>query len=383
MSSARTTTKFIGLSAAATASRSVSNSTASEFMERHLNLWRQPNEWRTVPPMAGSLAAGPPAAEVFEQRLVELQAGVERDVIDAGLKALLAEEGAEGLDLALVVAAVAAGIDDDLLLRLGVLELDHALIGKVDFGLVENVEQDDVVAAVPHAAEGLEYRPRLLEQVREEHDQALVAEHRGQLRDALGDVGFPRRLEVGQVGQDVTQLRPLALGRNYVAELLVERNHAHGVLLIDHQVAQRGRQADRVVELGQLLPVREAHRLTEVHHQVAGDVRLGLELLDVVLVGLGEHQPVDVLGVIALRVPPVLGEFDRESMERRRMQPLQKPFHHKLRAQIQPLDLVDDFRLEIFFDAGHAGLRWFFKLQLEHAARIVADDLLKTLWIRL
>ena len=82
----------------------------------------------------------------------------------------------------------------------------------------------------------------------------------------------------------------------------------------------------RVVELGQLLPVREAHRLAEVHHQVAGDVGLGLELLDVVLVGLGEDQPVDVLGVVAVRVAAVLAELDREAVKRAGVQPLQKPF---------------------------------------------------------
>ena len=34
------------------------------------------------------------------------------------------------------------------------------------------------------------------------------------------------------------------------------------------------------------------------------------------------------------------------------MQPLQESFDDKLCAQIQPLDLVDDFGLEILFDSG-------------------------------
>ena len=123
---------------------------------------------------------------------------------------------------------------------------------------------------------------------------------------------------------------PLRLGRQAVADLLVEGHQPDRVLLVDHQVAQRGGQADRVVELGQLLAVGVAHRAAQVHHQVAGDVRLGLELLDVVLVGLGVDQPVDVLGIVAGRVLAMLAELDREAVERAGVQPLQETLDDEL-----------------------------------------------------
>ena len=53
----------------------------------------------------------------------------------------------------------------------------------------------------------------------------------------------------------------LLLGASTSLHLLVERDQADRVLLMDHQVAERRGQADAVVELGQLLAVREAHRL--------------------------------------------------------------------------------------------------------------------------
>src|SRR4029450_4914944 len=114
-------------------------------------------------------------------------------------------------------------------------------------------------------------------------------------------------------------------------------------------------QADGIVELGQLLAVREAHRLAQVHDQVAGDVGLGFELLDVVFVGFGEDKPVDVLGVVAGGVAAMLGKLDREAMKRRGMQTLEEALDHELGPQVQSLDLVDDFRLEIAFDGGHEG----------------------------
>ena len=50
------------------------------------------------------------------------------------------------------------------------------------------------------------------------------------------------------------------------------------------------------------------------------------------------------------RVLPVLAKLNTETMKGTRVKAMQKPSHHKLSAQIKPLDLVDDFRLEILFD---------------------------------
>ena len=104
----------------------------------------------------------------------------------------------------------------------------------------------------------------------------------------------------------------------------VESDQSHGIMLIDHQVTEGRGQADCVVELGQFLPVRVAHRLAQIHGQIAGDVGLGLELLDVELVGLGKHQPVDVFGIVASGIAAMLAELDREPMERTGMQALQE-----------------------------------------------------------
>ena len=98
----------------------------------------------------------------------------------------------------------------------------------------------------------------------------------------------PVGLSFASSDEDIAELRPLALGRQALAHLLVERDQADRVLLVDHHVAERGREADAVLELGQLLAIGVTHRAREIHHQVAREVRLGLELLDVEAVGLGE-----------------------------------------------------------------------------------------------
>ena len=45
----------------------------------------------------------------------------------------------------------------------------------------------------------------------------------------------------------------------------------------------------------------------------------------------------------------MLAEFDAESMKRAGVQAVQETFDHELSAQIEPFDLVDDGRFEIFF----------------------------------
>ena len=128
-------------------------------------------------------------------------------------------------------------------------------------------------------------------------------------------------LELGEKRQDIAELRPFAGWCQALANLLIEGDQADRVLLPDHQVAKGRRQADPVFEFGQLLPVSVSHRGREVHHEVAGQVGLGLELLDVEPVGLGVDVPVDVADVVAGGVLAMLGELDRKALKRAGVQP--------------------------------------------------------------
>ena len=57
-----------------------------------------------------------------------------------------------------------------------------------------------------------------------------------------------------------------------------------------------------------------AHRPAGVQHEVAAEVGLVLEPLDVVAVGAREEPPVEVAGVVARGVLAVLAELDREAV---------------------------------------------------------------------
>jgi hypothetical protein len=132
-----------------------------------------------------------------------------------------------------------------------------------------------------------------------------------------------------------------------VPDLLVERDQPDRVLLVDHKVRQSRRETDSVIEFRKLLPVGVGHALRQVHEQVPSDIRFGLVLLDVVAVGLGEDEPVDVFEVVALGVSAVFAEFDAEPVERAGVQTAQKALDDEPGPQVEPRDRADHFRLEI------------------------------------
>ena len=95
-------------------------------------------------------------------------------------------------DLLEVVGLDAVGVDQEGLPRLVVLQLEHPFEREEGLGLVEDVEDDHVVAGEPEPVERLEDRLEVAEQVAEEHDQAAVPDHAGDLVQALGDLGLAR-----------------------------------------------------------------------------------------------------------------------------------------------------------------------------------------------
>ena len=148
--------------------------------------------------------------------------------------------------------------------------------------------------------------------------------------------------------QQFLQVRGIAAGADQRADLAVEGDQAHAVLLLEHQVGQRRGRALGVFELRHrrgVAPV--AHALAGVQQQVADQVRLFLELLQVVLVGPAEDFPVEVAQVVAGRVLAMLGELDREAVEGAAMHARDVALDDPPRAQRQALQPGEHLRIEI------------------------------------
>ena len=130
--------------------------------------------------------------------------------------------------------------------------------------------------------------------------------------------------------------------RNRLADGFVEDGAAHGILLSEEQVSERGGDRDGVVVL--------RHRAAAVFHagrdidqQAAAEVRVLLVLLHVEAVLLGPDFPIDAAEVVARRVLAVLQELDRLPEVRAAVHAAEQPFDNVHDARIskrEPIRLI-------------------------------------------
>src|SRR5437879_11258760 len=74
------------------------------------------------------------------------------------------------------------------------------------------------------------------------------------------------------------------------------------------------------------------HGVADIHDQVAAQIGLFLELLDVELVSLGPDFPVEMANVVARRVIPVLHALDGMAEERTAVHARDKAFDNRASA---------------------------------------------------
>ena len=101
--------------------------------------------------------------------------------------------------------------------------------------------------------------------------------------------------EADSSADDLAQVQGSGAGPNQCLDLLVERDQADRVLLVQHQPSQRGGNALGVLELAQRGGAAlVTHAFADVQDDVANQVRLVLMLLQIELVGAAERLPVDI-----------------------------------------------------------------------------------------
>src|SRR5216684_5156418 len=115
--------------------------------------------------------------------------------------------------------------------------------------------------------------------------------------------------------------------RQIIAYAIVEADQSHGVALAVQEPGQRGGECAHIVRLG-IIERAIMHRAALVHEQVAAEIGLVLESLEVVAVRARIQTPIQIARVIAWRVLAVFGEFDGEPVIRTTMQPLPKSLDH-------------------------------------------------------
>ena len=176
-------------------------------------------------PLTAYLSVPRPAAhQVFRQRPVKLHACIERHVVDAELKTVAPVIISEIADRADVFGLKIVGIDLQLVRAFPALRIRPCRRRETSPRPRRGCETRSRRAPVPQPAQRRKHRLRLGQQIGKQHHQAAMPQHGGDLDQAFGDVGLAGRLQLGQQRQHVPNLRPLARGRQALANLLVERD---------------------------------------------------------------------------------------------------------------------------------------------------------------
>ena len=74
--------------------------------------------------------------------------------------------------------------------------------GELLLGRIEDVDEQNLRAAVAQVSEALEDRPRVVEQVGEDNDEASRVEAARDSMEAIGQVSFPLRFRPIEDGED-------------------------------------------------------------------------------------------------------------------------------------------------------------------------------------
>ena len=180
-------------------------------------------------------------------------------------------------------------------------------------------------------------RVERLESVGEDDDQPAPARPLGQGVQEAAQGGLAAGLRLFQRLAEDREMAGGRPGRDQAPGLAVGGDQPDGVALADHQVGQRRREPPRVLEL-RARPPRVAHAPRRVDDEVRLEVRLFLIFLDVVAVALAERPPVDVADLVPRPVLAVLGELDREALERAPVHPRHHPLDHQPRHQLEPAE---------------------------------------------
>ena len=196
--------------------------------------------------------------------------------------------------------------------------------------------------------------------------------------DTFGPVRGLQAIERHQQREQVPGPRA---GRQHRDDVLVEGGEADRVALAVHQVAERRREARAVLELRHRVMRPVAHRAADVEHQVAVEVRLLLELLDVVAIAARVDLPVDGGDVVAGNVLAVLGELDAEALERAAVQAGQQPFDDGPRLQLERAEARHDRRVEkrpIVRGPGHRYIPLFGSGTVSISLSMIASELMRS-----
>ncbi len=162
----------------------------------------------------------------------------------------------------------------------------------------------------------------------------------------LGEMGFRAGRVLLEGLEQVIEMQQAVLCLQHHVHLGGVQGEPDRVAGLDHHVPERGGEATGVAVLGLAAVAGEIHRGAAVEHEIDAEIGLVLEPFDVILVGPGQHPPIDMFRVVADAVRLVIGELRARSVERAAVGAGQVALDHRPRPEREPAERVHLLRRE-------------------------------------
>ena len=235
------------------------------------------------------------------------------------------------------------------------LELRPALEWELQFVAVPDLEDEDFVMRVTEMRERFEQLVHVAEEIRNHDEQSAPVQIRHEVVEDIANLRLAAGLAFLQLIHDDAEMADAGARRDVFADLRVEGDEAHAVLLADHQIREASGEARGVfVFRDAVSPV--IHRAAEIEQQRGAEVRFLLVFADVKAVAAPEDAPVNVPDFIAGDVLAMLLKLDAESLVRRAMQAGAKALDDLARDDLEVADLLQIGGGEEVGDVGHGSL---------------------------
>ena len=197
---------------------------------------------------------------------------------------------------------------------------------------------------MPQAAD---HRLRLVEQIGDQHDHAALDQRLGELVQRPADVRLARRAAAARARAAARAGGRAA--RSPAAATTIRSSNAISPAASRCRFIRYASDAASTTPYSSLVigaRAAIAHRPADVEQQVAVEVGLLLELLDVVAVAARVDLPVERRQIVAGQVLAVLGELDAEALERAAVQARQEALDDRPRLQLERAEPRDDRGIE-------------------------------------
>jgi len=248
------------------------------------------------------------AGDELDEGLVIRLVDVDGVVFDVGVAATAADVVQVLLNIFTICLTEVGGVDLELFAGLEVLEGDLAVEGEIDFGLVEEMDDEALVVAIAEMLEGVDELVGIKPEVGDEDDEGSTGEAVGQLMDALGEGGVSAGLGFFEGFEEAVEVERGRGGGQFEADLVIDGDEAGEVLLVGQEIGEAGGEVSAVVHL-----VGELHGHGGIEDDGSAEVGFLFVEFDVVAVGAGVGSPVEVAEFVAWDVFAMFGEFDGEA----------------------------------------------------------------------